>query len=75
MLCSGTIKEVASSVGFDLCGVAECRRFDGDEAFFREWLSRGYSSSLDYLSRNLDKRFDASRLVDGARSVVVCAVS
>lgn len=75
MLCSETIKGVASSVGFDLCGVAECRRFDGDEAFFREWLSRGCSSSLDYLSRNLDKRFDASRLVDGARSVVVCAVS
>lgn len=70
-----TVKKVALSVGFGLCGVAKCRRFDGDEAFFREWLSCGYSSSLDYLQRNLDKRFDASRLVDGARTVVVCAVS
>lgn len=74
MLEIETVKKVAENVGFDLCGVAECRRFDGDGAFFREWIERGYSSSLDYLRRNLDKRFDASRLVEGARSVVVCAV-
>lgn len=75
MLEIETVKKVAASVGFDLCGVAKCRRFDGDEAFFREWLACGYASSLDYLQRNLDKRFDVERLVVGARTVVVCAVS
>lgn len=75
MLEIETVKKVAAGVGFDLCGVAKCRRFDGDEAFFREWLARGYASSLDYLHRNLDKRFDVERLVEGARSVVVCAIS
>lgn len=75
MIEIATVKKVAANVGFDLCGVAECRRFDGDEAFFREWISRGYASSLDYLRRNLDKRFDASQLVEGARTVAVCAVS
>ncbi len=75
MLEIETVKKVAASVGFDLCGVAKCRRFDGDEAFFREWLARGYASSLDYLQRNIDKRFDVERLVEGARTAVVCAVS
>ncbi len=75
MLEIETVKKVAADVGFDLCGVAKCRRFDGDESFFREWLACGYGSSLDYLQRNLDKRFDVERLVAGARTVVVCAVS
>ena len=35
----------------------------------------GRQSSLGYLERNVDKRFDARRLVEGARTAVVCAVS
>lgn len=74
MVSRDDIMEVVADVGFDLCGVAECRRFDDDASFFREWVSAGYSSSLEYLRRNEEKRFDVTRLVDGARSVVVCAV-
>lgn len=69
------IKKAAADVGFDLCGVARVHRFDADGTFFRQWLAQGFGSSLDYLARNTDKRFDASLLVEGARTVVVCAVS
>lgn len=68
------IKRVASDVGFDLCGVARCRRFDDDESFFNRWVESGCASSLEYLRRNGDKRFDVTRLVEGAGCVVVCAV-
>lgn len=74
MVCIDDIKNAASDGGFDLCGVAECRRFDDDEAFFRRWVSAGFASSLEYLRRNEEKRFDVARLVEGARCVVVCAV-
>ena len=68
------IKRVASAAGFDLCGVTAARPLVVGEASFGEWLNAGYASSLEYMYRNREKRFDAGRLVEGARSVVVCAV-
>ena len=69
------IKRLAAGAGFDLCGIAPCRHLAENEALFRAWLARGRQSSLGYLERNVDKRFDARRLVEGARTAVVCAVS
>ena len=75
MLQSLTIKDLALRAGFDLCGVVPCRYFAENEHHFREWLAAGYGADLHYLERNLDKRFDVSQLVEGAKSVVVCAVN
>ena len=74
-LSSETIKKVAREVGFDLCGIAPCRAFDEERRFLEAWISDGNASTLDYLTRNIDKRADASLLVEGTRSVVVCGVS
>lgn len=74
ILSSQFIKSAAAAAGFDLCGIAPCRHLDRNEAYFRDWLDKGYHSTLDYLARNLDKRFDPRRLVEGAQTVVVCAV-
>lgn len=74
MLQNLSIKKLAARAGFDLCGVTPARPLDDSEAHFREWLRAGRHATLGYLERNLDKRFDPSRLVEGARSVVVCAV-
>ena len=68
------IKKLATEVGFDLCGLTACRHLDGAEARFRAWLEGGYQSSLSYLERNTEKRFDPRLLVEGARTAVVCAV-
>lgn len=75
MLPSEYIKQTAFRAGFDLCGIARCRHLADNERHFRQWLSEGRSGGLAYLERNLDKRFDPALLVDGARTVVVCAVS
>ena len=69
------IKSFAREVGFDLCGVAKHHIFEGDRRFLEEWIEQGYSSSLDYLKRNIECRTDARYLVDGAKSVIVCPVS
>ena len=69
------IKELAHEVGFDLCGVAQYRNFEQDRAFFEKWLREGYGSSLDYLKRNIECRADASKLVENAKSVIICAIS
>lgn len=75
MLHFEQIKQVAKEVGFDLCGVAQCHHFEGDKAFLEEWIESGFASSLDYLKRNIDRRADASMLVEGAKSVIVCGVA
>ena len=75
MLQSQFIKDSAFRAGFDLCGIVPCNHLTESEQRFREWLEAGYGADLHYLERNLDKRFDVSRLVEGARSVIVCAVN
>ena len=75
MLENLSIKKLAARAGFDLCGITPACRLADNEARFRAWLAAGRHATLGYLERNLDKRFDPSRLVAGARSVVVCAVS
>ena len=69
------IKKVALDAGFDLCGVTSCHSFPINRAAFESWLKEGYDSSLNYMRNNIDMRFDVGQMVEGARSVVVCAVS
>lgn len=74
MLSGDAIRREARAVGFDLCGVTPCRHLAANEARFRDWLAAGCHASLGYLERNVEKRFDPARLVEGARTAVVCAV-
>ena len=69
------IKALAREVGFDLCGVAQCRKFENDRRFLEGWIKEGFASSLDYLKRNIDRRADATALVEGAKSVIICGVA
>ena len=75
MLHIEQIKQLAHEVGFDLCGVAKCQNFEEDRAFLEGWIDEGFASSLDYLKRNIERRADATTLVEGAKSVIVCGVA
>ena len=75
MLQPEEIKKAAAAIGFDGCGVVAARRLDHSLERFRDWLQAGHHSSLGYLERNIEKRFDPALLVEGARTVIVCAVS
>ena len=75
MLNSVRIKNIARAVGFDLCGVARCQHFTSEREFLERWISEGKVSNLGYLERNIDKRADATLLVEGAKSVIVCGVA
>ena len=75
MLSSRIIKDLAHRVGFDLCGITACRHLAMNEAKFHEWLANGYQSSLEYMERNSEKRFDPRILVEESKTAVVCAIS
>lgn len=75
MLEAKYIKELVKTEGFDLCGITFCRHLALNEEAFCRWLAEGYDSSLSYMRNYLDRRFDVAKLVEGARTVVVCAAS
>ena len=65
----------AAEVGFDLCGVASAAPMPTEQARFEQWLAEGNQGSLGYMERNREKRFAPSLLVDGAQTVIVCALA
>lgn len=74
MLNYDRIKSFAREAGFDLCGITSVRKFSAEQVFFADWLGRGFAGGMEYLARNIEKRFDPAELVPGVRSVIVCGV-
>ena len=70
-----SIHQQALFLGFDRCGIARCRPLDECREQLQKWLQSGHHGGLTYIERNFDKRLDQNLLVEGARSVIVCAIS
>lgn len=60
--------------GFDQVGIIASRPLSQAEGHFRKWLSAEKHGALHYLERNIEKRFDPNRLVEGTQTIVVGAV-
>ncbi len=75
MIAHKYILDTARGIGFDLCGVARYRPMDEHRARIAEWLSARRHGGMEYLERNVEKRLDPAALVEGAQTVIVCAVS
>jgi epoxyqueuosine reductase len=69
-LTSTRIKDRATELGFDLCGIAPVDSFP-ELSFLREWLDRGYAGDMAWMTRSADRRADVRHVLSGARSVVV----
>jgi epoxyqueuosine reductase len=70
------IKEKALELGFDLVGVTDASPV-GREQVSRllGWLDAGYAGRMTWLHSNLEKRTDPAKLLPGAKSVIVVALS
>ena len=75
MLNAEQIARAMAAAGFDAWGVVPAAELSDAKRRFTLWWEEGNGSGLDYLGRNVDKRFDASLLFPGAKSVIVGAVS
>jgi epoxyqueuosine reductase len=71
-----SIKRKALELGFDLAGIASAAPVSEIQRnYFRDWLGQGCAGGMDYLGRDIEKRFAPARLLDGARSVVCVALN
>ncbi len=66
------IVEQARALGFDLCGIAPVDALAELERL-PEWLERGYAGEMRYLRD--PRRREPSRALEGASSIIVCALN
>jgi epoxyqueuosine reductase len=62
----------AKALGFDLCGVAPVEDYE-ELARLPEWLASGHAGEMLYLHDM--RRRSPARVLEGARSVIVCALN
>ncbi|MEK9138476.1 MAG: tRNA epoxyqueuosine(34) reductase QueG [Bacteroidota bacterium] len=67
------IKSKVLSLGFTKVGIARAETLEAEAKHLEEWLSRGYSASMEWMSRNIEKRADPRNIVSGAKSVICVA--
>lgn len=70
-----SIKTKASELGFAACGICPADDVGQAAARYRAWLDGGLHASLEYLARNLEKRFSPALLSEGARSIICVALN
>ena len=66
------IQQAASSLGFDLCGIAPAATPVRDRDKYLEWLGKGFHGEMKYMER--PEHADIQQLLPGARSVICVAI-
>ena len=67
---TGVIKNTASRLGFDYCGIARAQVLNEDARRLEKWLNKGMHGKMQYMENYFDLRIDPSKLVPGAKSVI-----
>jgi epoxyqueuosine reductase len=68
---SDLLRAEAHRLGFDFVGMAEAGPLDREARRLAEWLDRGHHGSMAYMANHFELRTDPTKLVPGARSVVM----
>jgi len=72
---SDLIKEKASELGFDLCGIARVRHLAEAGYVLNKWCAGGMHDKMNYLTREPEKRANPEILFPGAKSVIVTGLN
>ena len=69
------IKIHALDLGFDACGAARCRPMPEEAKRVDQWINAGFHAGMDYMKKYPGLREDPSKLLEGAKTVIVCLIS
>lgn len=64
------VKQTATELGFDYCGIAKAMPLDEDARKLEAWLNKGMHGQMKYMENYFELRVDPTKLVPGARSVI-----
>jgi len=65
----------AKELGFDLIGFARAELLEKEIKNLKEWLNKGYHATMEYMNRNIEKRFDVRNILPEAKSVISLAIN
>ena len=66
------IKKIGLEIGFDKIGITSAGQ-PSKSSHLDEWLKRGFSGTMDWMTTNHEKRISIERLFPGAKSVICVA--
>ena len=76
MSLEACIKQKTLDLGFDAVGITTAEPVEaGHVEYFKAWLADGCAAKMAYMHRNIDKRFEPSKLLSGAKSVICVALN
>ncbi len=64
------IKQWAYDEGFSVCGISKAGFLPQEAERVERWLSGNKHAGMEYMQRNKEKRYDPSKLVEKAESVI-----
>ena len=74
-ISSTNIKQLAQTIGFDACGIAQVANTESEIGFLDEWLKAGHNAGMSYMCNHREIRFDPTRLLEGAKSIISVALN
>jgi epoxyqueuosine reductase len=69
------VKAKALELGFTKVGVAKAEPLGDEAGRLREWLSRNYHATMEWMRGSIEKRTDPRSIVPGAQSVLCVALN
>ena len=64
------IKQTATRLGFEYCGITKAKRLDDDAERLEQWLNSNMHGTMKYMENHFDLRVNPALLVPGAKSVI-----
>lgn len=74
-MTSDDIRQLAQRAGFDLCGITTSETIPEAQERFQSWLDKGYHAGMNWLTRNVERRINPSRLGISSRSVIMLGLN
>ena len=69
------VKQTASTLGFDFCGIAKAQYLNEDARRLETWLQKGMHGTMHYMQNHFELRVDPQKLVPGAKSVITLLIN
>ncbi len=69
------IKQEASRLGFNSCGISRAGFLEEEAPRLEDWLKNNFHGEMGYMENHFDKRLDPTLLVDGAKSVISLSIN
>lgn len=69
------IKKKALDLGFTHIGVAKAEPLDEEKLHLLEWLQSGFHATMEYMSRNVERRGDPRLILPGAKTIIAVAMN